>query len=189
MQKWTDTRKNLHTDRQIRTSLDLKHLSRYDLSLSYIENINNKNAVAVSGGGRCLPGGVCPGGECLPHEWVSAYGVSTQWSVCPEVGVCQTHLLWTESQTGVKTLPCRNYVAEGNKIFFLCRSEQQWRSEDRKTTGMLKYSGKIFSWKISRGDIDDTFSIFSLLHPGAPWRTFTFRKSQSASQHPGNSDD
>ena len=50
----------------------------------------------VSAQGGVCPGGVCPGG------------------VCPE-GVCQTPPLWTQSQTGVKTLPCRNYVADRNK--------------------------------------------------------------------------
>ena len=29
----------------------------------------------------------------------------------------QRHSPWTESQTGVKTLPCRNFVANGNKLF------------------------------------------------------------------------
>ena len=48
-------------------------------------------------GGVC-PGGVCPGGVCrggLPR------------------GVWQTPL-WTEWQTGVKILPCRDFVAGGN---------------------------------------------------------------------------
>ena len=39
-------------------------------------------------------------------------------SVCPEGGVClgvsARHPPWTEWQTGIKTLPCRNYVADGN---------------------------------------------------------------------------
>ena len=46
--------------------------------------------------GGCLPGGVCPGG------------------VCPG-GVWQTLPPWTEWQVLVKTLPCRNYVADGNE--------------------------------------------------------------------------
>ena len=63
-------------------------------------------------------GGVCPGG-CLGGY---ALGVSTKGVVCCQ-GVClpsrsrgclpDTHL-WTEWQTGVKTLPCRNYVEDGN---------------------------------------------------------------------------
>ena len=51
-------------------------------------------------GVRCPPkGGVCPGGVCPVHAGI--------------------HPLWTERQTGVKTLPCRNSVADGNnKIAF-----------------------------------------------------------------------
>ena len=45
-------------------------------------------AVAVS-----LEGGVYYPGRCLPD-----------------------HTLWTESQTGVKTFPCRNYVADGKNV-------------------------------------------------------------------------
>ena len=52
----------------------------------------------VSGRGGCLPrgclaGGCLSGGGCLPD----------------------IHRLWTESQTGVKTLTCRIYVADGNE--------------------------------------------------------------------------
>ena len=63
--------------------------------------------VSAKGGsaqGRCLPrGDVCPGGSvcsggCLPGG-----------------GLPKTPLLWTEWQTLVKTLPCRNYVADGKK--------------------------------------------------------------------------
>ena len=60
--------------------------------------------------GGCLPGrcfcpgdvclgGVCPGGVCLR-------GVSAQEGCLPGG--------WTESETGVKTLSCRNYVVDGN---------------------------------------------------------------------------
>ena len=82
------------------------------------------------GGGGCLPRGVCPGvsaqGGCLPGgrrvsaQGVSSQGVSAQGGVWPG-GVCPGGLprgvsgLWTEWQTGVKTLPCHNYVADGNK--------------------------------------------------------------------------
>ena len=45
---------------------------------------------------ECMPGGVCPGG-CLP-KGVAAQGV-----------------LQTPPQRGVKTLPCRSFVAGGNK--------------------------------------------------------------------------
>ena len=53
---------------------------------------------------RCsahLLGGVCSGGGCLPRGCLSG-------SV--------KHAPWTESQTGVKRLPCRNYVADGKKV-------------------------------------------------------------------------
>ena len=94
--------------------------------------------------GGCLPGGMSTwgvsiqGGVCLG---VSAQGVGGVWSwgylprgclpgglprmgVCPgSTGrvVCQTPPYpprldrMTEWQTGVKTLPCRNFVADGNK--------------------------------------------------------------------------
>ena len=80
---------------------------------------------ALCNGGVCIP--ACTGrgcvsvlGRCLP-KGVSAQGVC----VCP--GVCGRHPpgpeadtppptpLWTEWQTGVKSLPCRNLVAGGNK--------------------------------------------------------------------------
>ena len=57
--------------------------------------------------GGCLPRGVCPGGVCLGG--LCPGGVSAaQGGVCLG-GVCP----WTESLTGVKTLPRRNYVADG----------------------------------------------------------------------------
>ena len=74
--------------------------------------------VSVQGGVcpcRCLPrglsawglsarGGVCHKGVCL--------GVSAQVGVCPGRGVCQT------PPTPVKTLSCRNYVADGKNNSF-----------------------------------------------------------------------
>ena len=76
-------------------------------------------AVAVSGGGGggsgqggCLPKvGVCPGDVCL--RGVSAQVVSARHTVLP---------LWTEWQTDVKTLPCRNYVADGKNTIKNCIS-------------------------------------------------------------------
>ena len=50
----------------------------------------------VSLGSVCLEGGVGGG--------VFAQGVSTQGKACER----------NDWQTGVKTLPCRNYVADGN---------------------------------------------------------------------------
>ena len=68
--------------------------------------VSGKGGAVVSAQGRiCL-------GWCLPRRGV-CLGVSAQGR-----GVSARHPPppWTESQTGVKTLPCRNYVADGNKI-------------------------------------------------------------------------
>ena len=83
--------------------------------------------------GGCLPSGVsakgvgvCPGG-CLPGGVSAWRGVcpsacwDTHLPVCPG-DVCpnacwDTHPLWTEWQTLVKILPCRNYVVDGNQNF------------------------------------------------------------------------
>ena len=65
-------------------------------------------------------GVVCPGG-CLPRGVSAYWGYLPIGGVCPE-GVCIPACtgadtpLWTEWQTGVKQLPCRNYVADGNKL-------------------------------------------------------------------------
>ena len=72
------------------------------------------------GVGVCL-GGVSAQMGCLPRGGVSwGWGVSAQGGVCIVGGVCRGGCLpntppWTEWQTGVKTLPCHNYVADGNK--------------------------------------------------------------------------
>ena len=64
--------------------------------------------------GRCLPGGVCLGGVC---PWGCLRGGGSAWGhllrgcVCPGVSATPPR---TESQTPVKTQPCRNYVADGN---------------------------------------------------------------------------
>ena len=56
-------------------------------------------------------GGVCPGG-CLPKGCLPRG--------CLPKGVSGTPPpLWTESQTPVKTLPCRNYIADGKNTMML----------------------------------------------------------------------
>ena len=74
--------------------------------------------------GVSAQGGVCPG-QCLPRRGVypesvclgvSAWGVSTQLVSARRVSArhplvpCEQNDL----QTGVKTLPCCNYIADGN---------------------------------------------------------------------------
>ena len=71
----------------------------------------------------CLTRGVSAQGECLPR-CLSARG-SAWGRGCLHRGVCQTPLLWTESQTGVKTLPCRNYVADSKYNLSIRRSHLQ----------------------------------------------------------------
>ena len=80
----------------------------------------------------CLPGGVCLGGVC---QGVSAWEVSAQGGVCLGVsaGGVSRHpspCEWNDWQTGVKTLPCRNYVADGNKLirYFLIQNARQFNS-------------------------------------------------------------
>ena len=66
------------------------------------------------GWGGFLPGGVYPGG-CLPGGCLPRRGCLPQGGSYP--GECLPDTpLWTESQTGVKTLPCCNYAADGNKV-------------------------------------------------------------------------
>ena len=88
-------------------------------------------AVAVcwgEGGCLCVWGGLCMSRGCLPGGpgRVSAQGMSAWGGVCPRGClpggcVCQEGCLpdplplWKELQNGVKTLPCSNYVADGNK--------------------------------------------------------------------------
>ena len=60
----------------------------------------------------CLPRGCLPKGGCLRRGGISLGGVCLEgfaWGVCQGGGCPARHPLWTESQTGVKTLPLRNY--------------------------------------------------------------------------------
>ena len=68
--------------------------------------------------GGLRPGGLCPGGSL--SRGVSVQGVSVQG-----VFLTETPLpLWTESQTHVKTLPCRNFVAGGKKHLFIAECKE-----------------------------------------------------------------
>ena len=84
---------------------------------------SRKHTVRCSGrlGGVCL-GGVCLGG--LPRG-MSAWGVSAGGRGLYPGGVSQTPL-WTELQTGVKTLLCRNYVADGKSVHIRFRLRFVW---------------------------------------------------------------
>ena len=74
-------------------------------------------AMAAGGGGLCIPActewgciSACTGQEGICWG-VSAGGSAGGW------GVSATHPLWTEWQMPVKTLPCRNYLADGKYIY------------------------------------------------------------------------
>ena len=58
----------------------------------------------------CLPGGgVCPGG-CLPGGCLARGMCAPGGGVCPGGCPCEQN----DWQTGVKTLTCRNFLADGN---------------------------------------------------------------------------
>ena len=61
--------------------------------------------------GACLPGGCLPARGCLPRGGCLPGGVCLLRGVCPGGSVP----LWTERQTLVKILLCRNYVADDKK--------------------------------------------------------------------------
>ena len=73
------------------------------------------------GGGVSSQGGVCSGG-CV----CSGGGIPA----CTEANA---PLLWTESQTPVKTLPYPNFVAAGNKT--ICKSHKRFPC-DRNGIGL-----------------------------------------------------
>ena len=68
--------------------------------------------------GGVSPWGVSARGDVYPNmHWAGGVypgGVSTRGCLARKC-VWQTPPLWTEWQTGVKTLPCRNFVAGGKK--------------------------------------------------------------------------
>ena len=66
-------------------------------------------------------GGVSFGG-CLPRGWLNP--------------------LWTESQTGVKTLPCRNFVVGGKNYLSLKGLEPtiSWVRDQGATTGPARHN-------------------------------------------------
>ena len=84
---------------------------------------------SLSGGslsGGSLSGGVSVQGESLSGWSLSAGSPSRGGSPSRVVSVQGLPYrdplpLWTESQTGVKTLPCRNFVADGNNRQYFSR--------------------------------------------------------------------
>ena len=52
--------------------------------------------------------------ECIPVGCVPSAAVAIPWMVSACRGICLPHPPRAEWQTCVKTLPCRNYVADGN---------------------------------------------------------------------------
>ena len=64
--------------------------------------------------GVYLLGGYLPRGVYTCQGGVPAGGCTFPGGVS-QYALRQTPLLWTEWQIGVKTLPCRNFVADGNK--------------------------------------------------------------------------
>ena len=73
-------------------------------------------------GGVHLVGGVptqwgVPAGEYLPSGVYTCQGGVPSRGCIPACTEADTPL-WTEWQTGVKTLPCRNFVADGNNPAF-----------------------------------------------------------------------
>ena len=76
------------------TNWQNKYAFQYDAYHLLVDRIPS-----YRGGARaCLPGGYLPGGVCL--RWVSARG-----GCLPHCMLGYTHPLWTEWQTGIKTLP------------------------------------------------------------------------------------
>ena len=72
-------------------------------------------------GDVCLPGGVCPAGVCLGVYVSTQRGFSAQggclpkgvWQTAPDQRQTYPSCEQNDWQTGVKTLPCRNFVASG----------------------------------------------------------------------------
>ena len=87
----------------------------------------------VSAWGGCLPGGCVPGGVCLGgvfprgclHMECLARRMSAWGGSAPEVSALGCLLgvsaprEQNDRQTGVKTLPCRNFVADGKNTWYL----------------------------------------------------------------------
>ena len=111
-------------------------------------------AVAICWWGTVCPGGVsaqrcvCLGG-CLPRGQGCLLGC-----------VWQTLPLWTEWQTLVKTLPCRNYAADGNKNWHVCSTEfsifRYWLSRLHKYSYSYQSSDyKCIEINLNERDITD----------------------------------
>ena len=101
----------------------------------------------------CLPRGGCPGG--VP-------GVVCLVGVCPGGVSAQGGLptsLWTEWQIGVKTLPCRNFVAGGKKKI---RSKNKRQKSKKKFAFSFTRSEHNLNLKTCRGNPNSGF--FSQTH-------------------------
>ena len=132
-------------------------------------------AVAVCWGGSAqegvsargdMPGGVCPGG------------------VCPG-GCLPDTPLWTEWQTLVKTLPCRNYVADGNNwVGYRRHVSRQWPT--------LKPKQETHPWtRTNQQDSDEqTYNLprshsagATEIRPSSPWTGRWHEKVSRSSWH------
>ena len=80
-----------------------------------------------AGVGGCLPGGVFPGDVAQGVSAQGVGGVCPEWGVsaqggCLAGGVCEQN----DWQTDVKTLPCHNFVADGNYVADYQRLKWLW---------------------------------------------------------------
>ena len=98
-------------------------------------------------GGVCFPGGVCSQGVSGPGGLLPGGGGYLLWGgyipACTETDTP----LWTESQTPVKTLPWRNFVAAGNNISWTLVwkiKAKQVQSELHRIGHLLKQSNVSF---------------------------------------------
>ena len=111
--------------------------------------------------------GVYQGRGCLPR----AGGMSTRGGCLPRVGypprrglpggIWQTPL-WTEWQTHVKTLLCRNFVAGGNKNSNCCQME--WVHGGEKWYGRHRFEHRKFVASFSEFGSNGCFCFYYKVH-------------------------